>query len=145
MPFNNNAESAATTLVEDRYGNLWIGTTYGLGRRSPDGRIEWYKDASSNLPNDIVNALIIDRRGDLWAGSLSAGDTGVIGEYIDDTNTIAQITNSPFAEAFQMQVSGSLPSGVPEPASLALWRNRLASLLVVRMRRRRGGKAAQSV
>jgi ligand-binding sensor domain-containing protein len=67
--------TAATTLVEDRFGTLRVGTSFGLCRVSPNGanagRVEWLNAPPSKLPRDLVNALLIDKRGLLWAGSLS--------------------------------------------------------------------------
>jgi ligand-binding sensor domain-containing protein len=64
-------EGAATSLIEDQYGSLWAGTSLGVCRRWPDGRVEWHNGPSSKLPREVVNALIIDRHGYLWVGTLS--------------------------------------------------------------------------
>jgi signal transduction histidine kinase/ligand-binding sensor domain-containing protein len=59
--FNNSRG----TLLEDRDGNIWVGTNGGIGRLE-NGRVQVLSDAGGRL-------LLEDREGDLWAGS----DTGL--------------------------------------------------------------------
>lgn len=60
-------------LVEDRDGGLWIGTKFGLVRRSSDGRTTHYRIQPSP-GDDIVTALLRDSNGTLWVGH----ETGLI-------------------------------------------------------------------
>ena len=64
-------DTAARSLAEDRYGTLWVGTSFGMCRRWPDGIVEWHNGPGSHMPHDEVHALLIDRHGTLWAGALS--------------------------------------------------------------------------
>lgn len=56
------------SLLIDRHGNLWLGSTSLLRRIAPDGRID-------EIPAEVldgkpwVNALFEDRDGDLWIGT----------------------------------------------------------------------------
>ena len=54
-------------IVEDRAHNLWIGSSFGLLRRSPDGQITHYTVMPS-AEDDRVAALIADSNGALWIG-----------------------------------------------------------------------------
>jgi|WetSurMetagenome_2_1015567.scaffolds.fasta_scaffold16318_2 diguanylate cyclase (GGDEF)-like protein len=50
---------------------LWIGTEDGLAAYA-EGRLEAYK-TKDGLAADVVRCVWVDRRGDLWAGTASAG------------------------------------------------------------------------
>ncbi len=57
------------TLLEDRYGTLWVGS-YGGGLASlRDGRIEVVPVTTRRAGSDIVTALAEDSSGRLWVGS----------------------------------------------------------------------------
>jgi diguanylate cyclase (GGDEF)-like protein len=70
-----NAAEAPTVraLAEDAGGAIWVGTMgLGLMRLDPaTGRVTQYRqsDPVGGLADDRVMALLVDRRGDLWAGS----------------------------------------------------------------------------
>jgi diguanylate cyclase (GGDEF)-like protein len=49
-------------------GSLWIGTSAGLARRSPDGSLQSW-DRSDGLAGVPVNALFFDGRGTLYVGT----------------------------------------------------------------------------
>ena len=54
-------------FVEDREGSLWIGTSYGVVRRLPDGRMIYYTAHPSGSVR-WVRALLQDHEGRLWVG-----------------------------------------------------------------------------
>lgn len=61
--------SQIVTIVQDNGGALWLGTSdQGLIRRLPDGTVEHYTAADSNLPNDSIDVLYKDANGRIWAG-----------------------------------------------------------------------------
>ncbi|HXU83761.1 MAG TPA: two-component regulator propeller domain-containing protein, partial [Polyangia bacterium] len=60
-----------TQVIEDRDGNVWIGSHHGLSRLR-DGRLTTFT-TSDGLPDDDVTALHEDREGSLWVGTRSAG------------------------------------------------------------------------
>ena len=55
------------TIVEDRARNLWIGTKFGLLRRTPEGRMTHYSVMPAS-EDDRVAALIVDANDTLWIG-----------------------------------------------------------------------------
>lgn len=57
-----------TFLRGDSKGNLWIGTSNRLLRRSPDGGMRTF-DARDGLPDPLVRSLTEDRDGNIWAGT----------------------------------------------------------------------------
>ena len=60
-------DQMVVAFAEDREGSLWMSTTTGLVRRSPDGRTVRYAIQPSLL-GDLVTALMFDREGRLWVG-----------------------------------------------------------------------------
>jgi ligand-binding sensor domain-containing protein/anti-sigma regulatory factor (Ser/Thr protein kinase) len=66
-----------TSLLEDRAGTLWCGTTNGLYRLEQDEGQWALKQVEMGLPPEIhegrhVSALCEDRAGTLWVGTLTA-------------------------------------------------------------------------
>jgi ligand-binding sensor domain-containing protein len=53
------------TMLRDHHGNIWLGTTRGLLRIDPNGRL--FSD-ESDFGNGDINALFEDREGNLWVG-----------------------------------------------------------------------------
>lgn len=83
MPYSFNDDPALNSLVEGRFvtriaedkaGNLWIGTRYyglmfydaatGSAKVYDKSNFGPFRDAN----NDFIQSLLIDSRGDLWAG-----------------------------------------------------------------------------
>jgi len=56
------------SLLQDRHGNLWVGGSFGLLTRSPDGTLRHYT-MRDGLPATFVRAIWEDRDGNLWAGT----------------------------------------------------------------------------
>jgi len=57
-----------TDLKEDAGGNLWVAATDGIYVRGKNGAIQ-HITKENGLPNQWVNALLLDRTGRLWAGT----------------------------------------------------------------------------
>ncbi|MCP4213020.1 MAG: diguanylate cyclase, partial [bacterium] len=59
------------TLLEDKEGNIWIGTTRGLSCFK-EGEFSTFRKADG-LSYDYVTALCMDREGALWIGTMGGG------------------------------------------------------------------------
>ncbi len=65
------APPVVSAIHEDRHGNLWIGTPYGLARRDAQG---WNPvSRARGLTSDAVRALADDAEGNLWIGTEGGG------------------------------------------------------------------------
>ncbi len=56
------------SLLQDRRGNLWVGGSFGLLTRSPQGALRHYT-VQDGLPDNYVRSVWEDRDGNLWAGT----------------------------------------------------------------------------
>ena len=64
--------TATTSLAEDDWGRIWVGTEGGLARIDTEGQVEFALDTSDGLVNNRVNSLYFDREnGALWIGTLA--------------------------------------------------------------------------
>lgn len=65
------SNNLVTSMAQDRHGNMWIGTWYGLNKF--DGyrfNIYTYRsDDAKSVPSNIISILYTDRRGTVWAGT----------------------------------------------------------------------------
>jgi ligand-binding sensor domain-containing protein/signal transduction histidine kinase len=68
----NAAVSEGTTCSEDRDGNLWIASSYGLFRAHA-GQLN-KMDRSSGLSGDVVSDVFEDKEGDLWVATSTGLD-----------------------------------------------------------------------
>jgi len=66
LPQEWNPSFFVNALAEGDDGSLWLGTTHGLLRLLPDGRILQYHVNTSASPED-VRLLLADKSGYLWA------------------------------------------------------------------------------
>jgi ligand-binding sensor domain-containing protein len=56
-----------SAMLEDRAGSLWVGTTWGVFRLLPDGKLIHFS-LGPRAAGDIVKALTIDDAGRIWIG-----------------------------------------------------------------------------
>ena len=63
-------DAGSYMAVQDRQGNIWIGTRDGLVRYDGVHFKVFRHDARDphSLPGDDISALLVDRQGRLWAG-----------------------------------------------------------------------------
>ena len=69
--FPNEVTPRVTSLIQDKTGNLYIGTA-GLGMYMMDqgtGKIVRAGEFSDKMNNIFIGHMYIDRRGNLWKGS----------------------------------------------------------------------------
>src|SRR5215467_3643343 len=64
-------------LTEGDDGSRWLGTTYGLLRRLPDGRVVQYNVNRSPGPED-VRQLLADKSGYLWMRAIHPGGPYIV-------------------------------------------------------------------
>ena len=68
---NGLPSSATTSIAEDDWGRIWVGTQGGLARIDAEGQVEFALDTSDGLVNNRVNSLYFDQEnGALWIGTL---------------------------------------------------------------------------
>ena len=68
---NGLPSTAVTSLAEDDWGRIWVGTEGGLARIDTEGQIEFALDTSDGLVNNRVNSLYFDQGNSaLWIGTL---------------------------------------------------------------------------
>ena len=63
----NGLVSNSVQAIDSHDGTMWFGTPDGVSRRS-DGKWHSYK-TSNGLPSNDVTALLVDRAGNVWAGT----------------------------------------------------------------------------
>ncbi len=69
------SQNTVSSIVQDEYGFLWIGTRYGLNRY--DGRTfqqyEHNEENPNSLSNNFINCLLADQEGKIWIGTYGGG------------------------------------------------------------------------
>lgn len=55
------------SIMEDKFGNLWFGSSYGVSHYDGDAFIQY--TAESGLTDDMVVCMLEDKRGDIWFGT----------------------------------------------------------------------------
>jgi signal transduction histidine kinase/ligand-binding sensor domain-containing protein len=65
-----SARSHANSMAQTADGYLWLGTEFGLLRFDGVRTLPWQLPAGSELPNNRIRALLADRAGTLWIGTL---------------------------------------------------------------------------
>jgi ligand-binding sensor domain-containing protein/signal transduction histidine kinase len=96
-----------TAIVEDRDGNVWIGTRNGLARFQPGAGLVTFTRADG-LPDDDISAVFEDREGTLWVGTHGGGVAQL------DDRTVDGQTGPP-------SLRGVWISAVAEDETGALW------------------------
>lgn len=64
---NGLIQSQATSIIQDKFGHLWVGTLGGLSRY--DGKSFTNFSVRDGMMNNTVNALATDKQGDIWIGT----------------------------------------------------------------------------
>ncbi|WP_299019999.1 ligand-binding sensor domain-containing diguanylate cyclase [uncultured Photobacterium sp.] len=83
--------NAIRAILDDKQGNVWLGTNAGLIKYSDDGTHQLFT-TKDGLPGDYVMALTFDKQGQLWVGT-SAG-VGIINQ-----NQIRNLNLQPLEQA----------------------------------------------
>jgi ligand-binding sensor domain-containing protein len=66
------SDGIVRALSQDKYGFLWIGTSYGLDRFDGISIKTFFsrKGDTTSLPDNYIQSLRMDRNGELWVGTL---------------------------------------------------------------------------
>jgi ligand-binding sensor domain-containing protein len=66
------SDGIVRAISQDKYGFIWIGTSYGLNRFDGTSIKTFFakKEDSASLPNNYISSLYQDANGDLWVGTL---------------------------------------------------------------------------
>src|SRR5437016_3991055 len=88
-------------IIEDKFGNLWVGTERGLARFN-GGRFTTYS-VMDGLPNNPVGYLYSDNQGSLWIG------------------TLKQLTRFAHGRFTSYSIKNGIPSEIREDAEGGLW------------------------
>jgi ligand-binding sensor domain-containing protein len=69
---NGLSDGIVRAISQDKYGFIWIGTSYGLNRFDGIGvRTFFYKSGdSTSLPDNYIQSLYCDSKGNLWIGTM---------------------------------------------------------------------------
>jgi len=85
---SDNRITKTDCIVEDKDGNLWIGTINGLNKYEPvSGKFSRFKHNPSQLgsiSNSRTNCILEDKKGTLWIG---VGSNGGLNRYDAESNT----------------------------------------------------------
>ena len=73
LPPLRDATTAVSCFVEDRHGQVWMGSLYGGLLRYRNGRFDQFTGRVPGAPEHGVRALHVDRRGWLWIGTMGGG------------------------------------------------------------------------
>jgi len=110
------SQDVITTIFQDRYGFIWIGTQEGLNRF--DGRdFEIFRrdpDVPGSLSNDSIWALYEDADGVMWIGT----DGGGLNRYDPHTNAFEHFLHDP---ENPQSLSGNCVRTVTGDGSGGLW------------------------
>lgn len=63
------SDARVSTIVQDCYGFMWMGTPNGLNRYDGYSIKTFYADKSNGLPSNSITALFSDSKGLLWIGT----------------------------------------------------------------------------
>lgn len=66
---NSLSNNTVRVITEDKKGNLWIGTSYGLNKFDP--KTETFKSYTTKdgLPNDTIYGIVIDEYQNIWCST----------------------------------------------------------------------------
>lgn len=62
-------DASVTSIVQDPYGFIWIGTVNGLNRFDAYHIKRYYANATNGLLSNYISSLYTDSKGTLWVGS----------------------------------------------------------------------------
>lgn len=116
LDFDGTVKDNNIPLLEDRKGNIWIGSTKGLSVFDMEKKtfriFSNHPEVSANLSDNNITALYQDYHGNLWIGTstglnhLETGGSGLF-HYDHDFNSDVRLSNN-FIRAILADKSGNL-------------------------------------
>lgn len=72
---NGLSNNSVTSIIQDSYKFIWIGTNNGLNLFDGDNFKVFNKITgnSSSLPDEMITSLFVDSKGRLWVGTAAGG------------------------------------------------------------------------
>ena len=89
-------------LLEDREGNIWIGTYRG-GLDKYRGDSFTYFSSNDGLKDDVIRSILQDRSGNLWFGTFRGGITRFDGKSMSHLTTKDGLINNFVLTSFEDQ------------------------------------------
>jgi signal transduction histidine kinase/ligand-binding sensor domain-containing protein len=119
IPSQPDNQVQVWALVEDKRGNLWIGTRHGLVQRYPDGRMTHFPIRPSQS-SDTILALLIDNQDRLWLGHQSGS---IVFEPQTDGSSNAGYLISPLrgSQLHQYMTTGTEVQGLYQASDGRIW------------------------
>lgn len=92
LPMFKLSDNVVTAITEDRFANLWVGTTRGLNKidKSSSEIVHFYHDPANpiGLSDNVIKSLMVDQKGELWIGTQSNGICKIT---MQDKHTVASV------------------------------------------------------
>ncbi len=118
IPKNSDSESLSSSnvrsLLIDSKGDLWVGTLYGLNRKSRDSdkftRYFYNQSQKNRISSNIIYTLLEDSKHKIWIGTAGGG----VNIYDPVTDSFAQLSHKD-------GLPGNDVCGILEDASGVIW------------------------
>jgi ligand-binding sensor domain-containing protein len=93
--------NSVRSILEDRQGDIWIGTAKGLNRYHPaDGTMDFF-DEKQGILQTFFWMMDMDRDGELWFGAANG-----LFHYLRDENRFDDMRKDPVLSPYAITISG---------------------------------------
>ena len=109
------ANNSVYSIMEDKTGNLWFGTSGGVSRY--DGKSFTNYTTAQGLANNIVISITEDKTGNLWFGTAGGGVSRYDGKSFTNFTTEQGLANNTVSVSrkIKQEISGSVHGWGSEP------------------------------
>jgi ligand-binding sensor domain-containing protein/signal transduction histidine kinase len=88
------SDHVVTSITEDHFANLWVGTTRGLNKIDKNSGVvtSFFRepDKPISLSDNVIKCLLVDQKGELWIGTQFNGVSKIT---MQDKHSIASIVH----------------------------------------------------